>query len=236
MISYIIRKIIILLDSFIHQKRIISSISKLNFKIDNIIDIGSHNGAYTILFKKKFPSSKIFCFEPQISQIKLAKSKLKKFKNIFFFNIALGDKKQQLLMKVNLGSSYVSTFSEFNFSSRYLNLRNFIIKPKKNHNDKIQMINLDSLKILKKKKIDLLKIDVEGYELKVLQGAKNVLRNSKCVIIEFHNSDIYKNFFPKKIHNLLKDSNFKLVKKIKFPFLSWEDRIYVKKNIKDLLF
>ena len=133
-------------------------------------------------------------------------------------------------MKVNLGSSYVSTFSEFNFNSSYLNLRNSIIKPKKNDNVKIQMTNLDNLKIFKKKKIDLLKIDVEGYELKVLQGAKKVLKNTKCIIIEFHHSNMYKDYFSKKIHYKLKDSNFKLVKKIKFPFLNWEDRIYIKKK------
>ena len=133
-------------------------------------------------------------------------------------------------MKTNLGSSYVSTFSKFNTKSNYLNLRNLLLKSKDYNpkNIKVKMVKLEEINILKKKKIDLIKIDVEGYELKVLQGAKKILKNTKCIIIEFHYGHLYKNIYPKKINKLLVENNFKLIKKIKFPFLKWEDRIYIK--------
>ena len=47
------------------------------------------------------------------------------------------------------------------------------------------------------KKIDLVKIDTEGHELQVLQGAGNFLKKGiKYLIIEFHNSNIFLNYNP----------------------------------------
>ena len=38
------------------------------------------------------------------------------------------------------------------------------------------------------------------------------------------------NTIQKKIHNLLLKNNFKLEARFKFPFTTWEDRIYLNKN------
>ena len=75
----------------------------------------------------------------------------------------------------------------------------------------------------------MLKIDTEGHEAEVLQGAKKLLKkNVKYILIEFHFSKIYKNYNKNKIEKILKKNNFYLIKKFKFPFLTFEDRIYKK--------
>ena len=66
------------LDKYIHQKKIISNLEKINTKIDIIFDVGSHKGTYTDLFLKNFNISKSFIFEPQKDIFHYIKKKYKK--------------------------------------------------------------------------------------------------------------------------------------------------------------
>lgn len=56
----------------------------------------------------------------------------------------------------------------------------------------------------------LLKIDVEGFELNVLKGGENVLRNQtlKAIIIELNGSGDRYDISDKKVHDLLLSYNF----------------------------
>ena len=95
----------------------------------------------------------------------------------------------------------------------------------------IQLLSIIFLKKKKIKNIDLLKIDTEGHEAKILQGAKKVLKKKiRYILIEVHFSKIYSRYNKKKIEKILKKNNFILIKKFKFPFLTFEDRIYKKIN------
>ena len=76
-------------------------------------------------------------------------------------------------------------------------------------------------------KIDLLKIDTEGFVYEVLKGCKQSIKNIKLILVELHYSDLYDNHNPEKIHNYLIQSNFKFLKSFKFPFMNWEDRLYL---------
>ena len=79
------------------------------------------------------------------------------------------------------------------------------------------------------KKIDFLKIDVEGYEYMVLQGAKKIIKDVKYIMIEAQKNDMYENYSRNKIEKFLKKHSFKLEKKFNFPFMFFEDCIYKKK-------
>ena len=81
-------------------------------------------------------------------------------------------------------------------------------------------------------KIDLLKIDTEGFVYEVLKGCKQSIKNIKLILVELHYSDLYDNHNPEKIHNYLIQNNFKFLKSFKFPFLNWEDRLYLNKFVK----
>ena len=61
--------------------------------------------------------------------------------------------------------------------------------------------------------IDILKIDVEGSELNVLNGGNLILKKTKCILVEI--TDTKNNFLKKYnlIMNLLKKNNFKLLLK-----------------------
>ena len=95
---------------------------------------------------------------------------------------------------------------------------------------KVKVQKLDFLiEKLKIRKFDLIKIDTEGHELEVLQGGRKFIKKFKIILIEFRHDDIFKNYNSKKIHKFIINNNFLLKKKFKFPFTTWEDRIYIKK-------
>ena len=88
------------------------------------------------------------------------------------------------------------------------------------------------MKFLLKKKIYniFLKIDVEGFELNVLKGAKKTLsKKVKYILIERHFFQLYKNNSTEKVHLFLKRNNFKFLKKFTFPLLYFQDNLYEKK-------
>ena len=124
-----------------------------------------------------------------------------------------------------------STFSKFNKTNRYLNLKAILFNSKLENmtksEEKIEALPLDD--IFREKNIqhiDLIKIDTEGHEYEVLTGAKENIKKINCVLVEFHNDKIYENYNPEKIHSFLIENNFTLLKRFNFPFTTWEDRLY----------
>ena len=82
------------------------------------------------------------------------------------------------------------------------------------------------------KKIDnmFLKIDVEGFELNVLKGAKKLIsKQVKLILVEKHFFQLYKDYTPDEVDIFLKKNNFRLLKKFTFPLLYFQDNIYIKK-------
>ena len=72
-----------------------------------------------------------------------------------------------------------------------------------------------------------MKIDTEGHEFEVVKGIKKQkIKNIKLILIEFHNDEIYVSYNPNELHEFLVSNNFKLVNSFKFPFTTWEDRIF----------
>ena len=128
-------------------------------------------------------------------------------------------KKYKKKIFANKNSDYISSFSKINNQSKYLFIRNLVFGSLKNKMEekKVNVKRLDSFKYLKKKNIDFIKIDVEGYEEQVIDGGKIILRKTKILLIEFHKDDMYKNFNHKRVHKKILKLGFKLYKTIKFP-------------------
>ena len=126
-----------------------------------------------------------------------------------------------------------TTLSTFNKKNFYLKVKALLFGVEKMTYQKVKIKTVRLVDILKKNKInqvDLLKVDTEGHELEVLEGLKKKINQIQFILIEFHRDKIYLKYSPKKIHNHLLKNNFVLEAKFKFPFTSWEDRIYSNKN------
>ena len=219
-----------LIDKLIHRKKIVSELREVLFKPKYILDIGAHKGNYTDLFLTLNKKLNITLFEPNIYLYDDLLLKYKKKKNLRIYNFGLGEKNSLKKFLLNKNSDYISSFSKINNKSKYLIIRNLVLGSFKNKTEQknVKVKKLDSLKFLKDKKIDLIKIDVEGYEEKVIDGGKSILKKTKVLLIEFHKDDMYQDFDYMRVHKKLLKLRFKLYKKIKFPLMKWEDRIYLK--------
>ena len=219
-----------------HLRQLSKILMKLNVtKNPTIFDVGSNEGESIDFFLNLFENSTIYSFEPEKMSYQKLLKKYGENKTINLFNLALGDKKEELKLKINIKSS-TSTFSKINTQSKYYYLKSSILNPNKNGTflgeEKAQVEKIDNFFNEKKiNTIHILKIDTEGFELNVIKGAKNTLQKTKIIIIEFQLNDMYLDYDPKKIENLLMINNFILVKSLKFPFMPYEDRIYINKKI-----
>ena len=213
-------------ENYVHLKRIEEFLSrKVLLKDPIIFDIGSHKGKIVKLINNIYKNAIIYCFEPNRSM----NNNLKKIgRNIKVYNYALGEKNEEkkiLINKIDL----TNTLSTINEDSLYLKIKNLILVKSKKENkyEKVKVIPLEDFCEEKKiSYIDFLKIDVEGYEYKVLLGAKNIIKNVKFIMIEIQKNNMYRNYSKKKIEEFLKKNNFKLIKTFNFPLMFFEDRIY----------
>ena len=224
-----------LIDKYIHQRNIINFINDRGLNIKNFIDVGAHKGKYTDLILDNCDTSRAFLIEPQRNIYNYLRNKYKNKNKINIFNFAASNKNKIKKFYINK-HDLTSSLAELNQKNQYLNIKSRLfgtdlkgmIKSKR----KVKTMKLDSLinkmKILK---IDLIKIDTEGHELEVLEGLGNKIKRIKVILIEFHNSSTYLGYNSRKIEMILKKNNFKLEKKIKFPFTTWEDRFYLNKRI-----
>lgn len=211
-----------------HEPNILKSLKKLN--INYIFDVGSHRGESIDYFIKLKNLKKIQSFEPQKDIFLVLKKKYKNNNKVILNQIALSQNENYKDFYINDLSS-TSSFSRLNKKSLWLKIKNKILNKKNPIINKIKIRSLTIDKFIKQKKIkkiDLLKIDTEGHELEVLKGALKTIKEQKVkfILIELHFSKMYQNYSKKKIESFLAKNNFFLLKKFKFPFLSFVDNLY----------
>ena len=224
-----------IIDKYYHQNKILNYLKVNCEKLEIFFDIGSHKGTYTDLMLNNFRLEKIIMVEPQKNIYKYLKQKYNRNKKVRIYNVAISDKKKMQTLYINK-HDLTSSLTQIDKNNKYLNLKARLFGG--TINDLIQkkyMISsyklLDIIKNNKIRQIDLLKIDTEGHELQVLKGAGSFLKNNiKYILIEIHNSDIFLNYNAKKIDSYLKKNKFVVKKSFKFPFTTWEDRIYQNKK------
>jgi FkbM family methyltransferase len=141
-------------------------------KDSNCIDIGANLGHILMEIVAAAPRGKHFAFEPIPN---LYQSLKKRFSNnTTVYNYALSSTKGSTSFNYYPGRPAVSGFRERN---NQIGQEPTLLT--------VQVEKLDDL-IPEDRKIDLIKIDVEGAEYEVLQGAKNVLiKNKPLVLFEF---------------------------------------------------
>lgn len=228
----IIELIINLVNRFYYFRIINKHLKKLNVKI--VIDVGSHKGEFSeSLIKDIKTIKKLVLIEPQNELLKylfFIKNKILKIE-IDIEEYALGPKKETREIKINSLSS-TSTLAKINTKSSWLKFKNILLI--KNYKNVIvkKTVLVETLDNLVEKHnikiVDLLKIDTEGFEYEVLQGAKKSLKfkKIKAIMIEKQLSNMYLNYNFKKVEKILEKNGFLLKKKFRFPLALFEDRIY----------
>jgi len=136
-----------------------------NEPIKEVWDIGAHHGETSIQFRKDFPKALIRSFEPIRDNYETLLANCRKMKNQESHQLAFGDKEEEKVFNVRKGSV-------LNSLAEHLN------KPREDDLERQVVVTSTIDAFIAKKKIttiDLLKIDVEGFEQEVLSGAKKSL-------------------------------------------------------------
>ncbi len=238
-----ISKIILILLNFFdffHKKKIIKFFNQNQIKSFNLIlDIGAHKGESISFFLKNFEVKKIISFEPSFLNFEILNKNLIKlnsqfpYSKIILENFGIGEKKEKKNLKQHFESSS-STLNDFNENSEYFKKKNTLLNIKKNIFKEIEVSIISLEEYIKEKKIDkidLIKIDTEGYELEVLKGLKDKLNIVKFLIFEHHYDDMLnKGYTFRDVNILLKNYNFKKIRKFKMPFRKSFEYIYINTN------
>ena len=126
--------------------------------------------------------------------------------------------------------SMTSSLAEINDKSLYFKLKNFLIGAKSNFEDEYEVQTNTVDKIFEGTCLQktLLKIDVEGFEMNVIQGSKKKLKEIPFILLENQFGNHFKNNNFKDISKLLSEQNFMIYKKFLFPTLHYQDVLFKK--------
>lgn len=194
-----------------------------------IFDIGANTGQTLEAFKYNFPDSSIYSFEPGPETYFELKRSHDKKSNVHLENMAVASTSGQRDFLENK-SPEMSSFLEYN-QDDWGGYRRTI---------KVNAVSVDDYCIKNNiKKIDLLKVDTQGYELEVFKGAIKMMKqnNIQLLYFEFIFSEMYKDI-PSfgDVFNFLIQNNFKIVRfydsHYMHNFLSWIDVLFVNMDYK----
>ena len=161
-------------------------------EIDNLIDVGVGQKGTPDLYKR-FESKKLILIDPLDEAEKFYINHMEN-KDAIFFKTALGSIKCQKTINVEkkIGRSTLLKVSDINFEGEPIDKR---VIPVDTLDNVIRELNLKNIG---------LKIDTEGYELDVIKGSKNTLKNAKFVIAEVrHNHSSFEGVY--KLHEFMKE-------------------------------
>ena len=144
------------------------------------IDVGVYRGVYSYEMSKY--SEKVHSFEPNPIIFKYINKNLKKFiKNIHLYNFALSNQNKTINLKIPIRNSN----SNKEIFEEYYEMGKATIHNENNfenyENFEIQTKTIDELSF--DNKISFIKIDVEGHELEVIEGAKNTIKKDKPILL-----------------------------------------------------
>tara|TARA_B100000242_G_C43049196_1_gene490035 strand:- start:2246 stop:3049 length:804 start_codon:yes stop_codon:yes gene_type:complete len=160
-----------------------NGLSKLKFtKKVNLLDIGASNGISIKFFKSKLNLGKIFAVEPNEYYCEA----LKKIGNIKIYNFGLGDKdekKKVFIPEYKFFNKKIDlvpyTFYDKKLLKKILS-KNFFLYSNFRINEKYLSLKKN---IEIKSRIDLIKIDVNGYEFQIIKTLSQLIKKHKPLIM-----------------------------------------------------
>jgi len=161
------------------------------YDFKTIIDVGANEGQFASMASKMFPQSRLYCFEPLPAAFKslAAWVESRPEGNVKLFNMALGDKDGMVEMYYHTEHSPSSSLLPTTSNTE-------MIYPVTKHQKSISvpLKTLDHALLEYSDEITedlLIKMDVQGYENRVIRGGRKIFGRAKAVILEVCLDSLY---------------------------------------------
>jgi FkbM family methyltransferase len=157
-----------------------------SLEISTVLDVGANTGQFACFIRKLLPDAHIISFEPLsdcFAELQKTFAGAHKFQA---FNLALGDQTGEMEVFRN---EYTPSSSLLPMND--LHKENFPFAQKE-HAEKIKIAKLDDLALAIKGNF-LVKLDVQGFEDKVICGGKKTIEQATVIIVEMSTSCLYEN-------------------------------------------
>jgi len=159
-----------------YEKLELNVLQKLLKPGDTFVDVGANIGIHTVLAAKRVGSKgKVFSFEPEAGNLQILKRNLEenRCQNVTVVQAAVGNKKGRMTFYVdkrNIGTHSLLTKH---------------IRADRRKEVQVDVVTLNDYFNKRKLGIDVMKIDVEGYEPAVLLGSRSVLKKVTYLLFEY---------------------------------------------------
>lgn len=202
-----------------------SLIRKYSIDVTGVIHVGGHIGQEMEIYKKNNVEN-LIVFEPQKGPFKKLTDVANSigFANIILINKALGNSCAEVEMTCNDDGLCSSILNPKHVLQQYPD----IIFDRK---ETVQMVTMDSV-IDENHNYNFLNMDTQGYELEVLKGARNTLKNIDCIYTEVNNTEVYENnALIDEIDNFLEEQYDMVRVEIDWMGGTWGDAFYIKSDL-----
>ena len=167
-----------------------------------VFDVGAHQGAYAAMAHEQLGSrARIHCFEPDLANLDVLKGSVARLPNAVVHPFGLGAESKEVVLH---GDAPGSSMASLNADSLA------VVGRTAAYSSRVRLRTVaDVCDELSIERVDLLKIDVEGTELDVLQGARPMLEEGRVGLIqfEFGYGNVASRTFLRDFHDLLRESH-----------------------------
>ncbi len=134
-----------------------------------VIDVGAQTGD-SVLYFFYHKAKMIYAFEPLKNNFRILEKNVVQNKiNCILYNVGLGDSTKEIEVDISDAMAIAKP----------------LVTSSLEH-EKIKIDKLDNFNIY----ADVIKIDVEGFEIEVIKGGLNTFKNAKAIIIETHSKNL----------------------------------------------
>jgi len=182
-------------------KKEISSLSKFipNGKI--FVDVGGNKGLYSEELLRIFNPDEVHIFEPSVTNVEILKSKFLDNPKIFINPLGLSNKESNSILYSNESGSGLGSLTKRRLDHFGLD---FSVE------EDVKLIRFDEYWRSNSKLIDLMKIDVEGHELEVLDGIGDFIESIRIIQFEFGGCNIDTRTYFQDYWYFFQKNNFKI--------------------------
>ena len=194
-----------IIDNKIFDKKVYETAVKYVKDDTIVLDVGANFGQLSVLLSMCKNNVEVYSFEASKYIFEILKKNVQiNNANVRLFHNLVGNETEQELFIKKLNISKFNTYGS-----------NMIEKADTKNDDNPDIEKINSIKIddiLFEKKVSLMKIDVQGYDLEVLKGSKQTIMRQQMPIIFEYEEDFAKdfNYTFKKFENFIDEINYKI--------------------------